>query len=115
MGTRKTDTRWNGIPLWKDASLDLAMIWGLPSNTDAQKDIANNTYNDKGEKINPSETDLSSNSGVILMAEYTQGNFFGGFNKLSVTYGTDGFAPEFNSSASKKTACNPYSIRTSAQ
>ena len=23
----KIDTRWNGIPLWKDASLDLAMIW----------------------------------------------------------------------------------------
>ena len=68
------------------------MIWGLPSTTDAQKDIANKTYNDQGQKVNPSETDLSSNSGVILMAEYTQGNFFGGFNKLSVTYGTDGFA-----------------------
>lgn len=26
------------------------------------------------------------------MAEYTQGNFFDGFNKLSVTYGTDGFS-----------------------
>ena len=26
------------------------------------------------------------------MAEYTQGNFFGGFNKLSVSYGTDGFS-----------------------
>ena len=83
MGTRKTDTRWNGIPLWKDASLDLAMIWGLPSTTDSQKAAAGS---------NPSESDLSSNSGVILMAEYTQGNFFGGFNKLSVSYGTDGFS-----------------------
>ena len=81
--TYKIDTRWNGIPLWKDASLDLAMIWGLPSTTDKQKEAAG---------TNPSESDLSSNSGVILMAEYTQGNFFGGFNKLSVTYGTDGFA-----------------------
>ena len=71
----KIDTRWNGIPLWKDASLDLAMIWGLPSTTDYEK-----------------EQGLSSNSGVILMAEYTQGNFFGGFNKLSVSYGTDGFS-----------------------
>ena len=79
----KFDLRWNGIPLWKDASLDLAMIWGLPSTTDKQKEAAG---------TNPSESDLSSNSGVILMAEYTQGNFFGGFNKLSVTYGTDGFA-----------------------
>ena len=59
------------------------MIWGLPSTTDSQKAAAGS---------NPSESDLSSNSGVILMAEYTQGNFFGGFNKLSVTYGTDGFA-----------------------
>ena len=72
----KIDTRWNGIPLWKDASLDLAMIWGLPSTTDSQKE----------------EAKADSSSGVILMAEYTQGNFFGGFNKLSVTYGTDGFA-----------------------
>ena len=79
----KIDTRWNGIPLWKDASLDLAMICGLPSTTDSQKAAAGS---------NPSESDLSSNSGVILMAEYTQGNFFGGFNKPSVTYGTDGFA-----------------------
>ena len=81
--TYKIDTRWNGIPLWKDASLDLAMIWGLPSTTDKQKEAAG---------TNPSESDLSSNSGVILMAEYTQGNFFGGFNKLSVSYGTDGFS-----------------------
>ena len=53
------------------------MIWGLPSTTDSQKAAAGS---------NPSESDLSSNSGVILMAEYTQGNFFGGFNKLSVSY-----------------------------
>lgn len=81
--TYKIDTRWSNIPLWKDASLDLAMIWGLPSTTDSQKAAAGS---------NPSESLVSSNSGVILMAEYTQGNFFGGFNKLSVTYGTDGFA-----------------------
>ena len=103
----KFDLRWNGIPLWKDASLDLAMIWGLPSTTDSQKAVAaarvnkayadalkadedNGTHNAK--KGSTSATDLSSNSGVLLMAEYTQGNFFGGFNKLSVTYGTDGFA-----------------------
>lgn len=79
----KFDLRWTGIPLWKDASLDLAMIWGLPSTTDTQKVAAGD---------NPSESDLSSNSGVLLQAEYVQGNFFGGFNKLSVTYGTDGFA-----------------------
>ena len=66
------------------------MIWGLPSTTDSQKAAAGS---------NPSESDLSSNSGVILMAEYTQGNFFGGFNKLSVTYGTDGFAYAASSTA----------------
>ena len=80
--TYNIDTRWSGIPLWKDASLDLAMIWGLPSTTDSQKDKQKET----------GDVAYSSNSGVILMAEYTQGNFFGGFNKLSVTYGTDGFA-----------------------
>ncbi len=91
----KIDTRWNGIPLWKDASLDLAMICGLPSTTDSQKAAAGS---------NPSESDLSSNSGVILMAEYTQGNFFGGFNKLSVTYGTDGFAYAVSSTAATTSA-----------
>ena len=80
--TYNIDARWSGIPLWKDASLDLAMIWGLPSTTDSQKDKQKET----------GDVAYSSNSGVILMAEYTQGNFFGGFNKLSVTYGTDGFA-----------------------
>ena len=59
----KFDLRWNGIPLWKDASLDLAMIWGLPSTTDKQKEAAG---------TNPSESDYSSNSGVILMAEYVR-------------------------------------------
>ena len=72
----KIDSRWSGIPMWKDASLDLAMIWGLPSTTDSQKD----------------EAGADSSSGVLLQAEYTQGNFFGGFNKLSVSYGTNGFS-----------------------
>ena len=76
----KFDVRWTGIPLWKDASLDLAMIWGLPSTTDKQKAQGGSNSN------------VSANSGVLLQAEYVQGNFFGGFNKLSVTYGTDGFA-----------------------
>ena len=89
--TYKIDTRWSGIPLWKDASLDLAMIWGLPSTTDKQKDTGIQAVKN-GEVGSESESLVSSNSGVILMAEYTQGNFFGGFNKLSVTYGTDGFS-----------------------
>ena len=92
----KIDTRWSGIPLWKDASLDLAMIWALPSTTDSMKEKAAKEAQDNsakyGSDIGTSETSLSSNSGVLLMAEYTQGNFFGGFNKLSVTYGTRGFA-----------------------
>jgi len=92
----KIDTRWNGIPLWKDASLDLAMIWGLPSTTDSLKakaaDDAKKSADKAGRTVGTSEMSLSSNSGVLLMAEYTQGNFFGGFNKLSVTYGTNGFA-----------------------
>ena len=31
-----------------------------------------------------------ANNGYLAMVEWTQGNFFGGFNKLSFTYGHDG-------------------------
>ena len=66
------DLRWNGIPLWTDASLDVALLYGWSNLSQAQKD--------KG---------LKMDNGFLALVEWTQGNFFGGFNKLSFTYGHD--------------------------
>ena len=66
------DLRWNGVPLWTDASLDVALLYGWSNLSQAQKD--------KG---------LKMNNGFLALVEWTQGNFFGGFNKLSFTYGHD--------------------------
>ena len=68
----KLDARWSGIPLWTDGSLDIAMIYAWQNLSESQK---------KTEK---------ANNGYLAMVEWTQGNFFGGFNKLSFTYGHDG-------------------------
>ena len=69
------DVRWNGIPLWQDASLDMAFLFGWANLSERQK--ANGGLTEKG------------NNGFLALIEYTQGNFFGGFNKLSFTYGHD--------------------------
>ena len=69
----KLDARWNGIPLWTDASLDIALIYAWQNLSDAQKE------NDG----------LKPNNGFLAQLEWTQGNFFGGFNKMSLTYGHD--------------------------
>ena len=66
------DVRWNGVPLWTDASLDIAFLYGWQNLSQAQKDDG-----------------LKANNGFLAMIEYVQGNFFGGFNKLSFTYGHD--------------------------
>ncbi len=70
----KLDARWNNIPLWSDASLDVALIWGFQNLSEIQK-----------------QNGLHTNNGFLALVEWTQGNFFGGFNKLSFTYGLDGF------------------------
>ena len=69
----KLDARWNGIPLWSDASLDIALIYAWQNLSDAQKQTAG----------------LRANNGFLAQLEWTQGNFFGGFNKMSLTYGHD--------------------------
>ncbi len=69
------DVRWNGIPLWQDASLDMAFLFGWANLSERQK--ANGGLTERG------------NNGFLALVEYTQGNFFGGFNKLSFTYGHD--------------------------
>lgn len=71
MNSYKMDARWNGIPMWSDATLDIAFIYAWQKMSKAQKDLYHN------------------NTGFLGFIEWTQGNFFGGFNKLSFAYGTD--------------------------
>ena len=70
----KLDARWNNIPLWTDASLDIALIYAWQNLSDAQKQTAG----------------LEANNGFLAQLEWTQSNFLGGFNKMSFTYGHDG-------------------------
>ena len=67
----KLDARWNGIPLWTDATLDVALIYAWQNLSRTQKNA------------------FDHNNGFLGFIEWTQGNFLGGFNKLSFTYGTD--------------------------
>lgn len=52
-------------------------------------------------------------AGKLLEKNYTEGVRW--LRKAAEQGHAKAQFPEFNSSASKKTACNPYSIRTSAQ
>ena len=70
----KLDARWNNIPLWTDASLDIALIYAWQNLSDAQKQTQG----------------LKPNNGFLAQLEWTQSNFLGGFNKMSFTYGHDG-------------------------
>ena len=70
LNSYKFDVRWNGIQMWENASLDIAMIYAWQNLSQAQKDAGTH-----------------SNTGFMALVEYTQGAFFGGFNKLSFTYG----------------------------
>jgi maltoporin len=67
----KLQAGWRGIPMWSDASLDIDLIYAWENMSDAQKEKKH------------------GNNGFMALVEYTQGNFFGGFNKLSFTYGSD--------------------------
>ena len=100
----KLDARWSGIPLWTDGSLDIAMIYAWQNLSESQKKdftrevpAPNTGYhlNEKTGKIEPNDTkiehnkDRTANNGYLAMIEWTQGNFFGGFNKLSFSYAHD--------------------------
>ena len=74
VNTWHLDARWNGIPLWTDGSLDVALIYAWANLSQAQKDNENRM-----------------NNGFLAHLEWTQSNFFGGFNKLVFQYGHDGF------------------------
>ena len=74
VNTWHLDARWNGIPLWTDGSLDVAFIYAWANLSEAQK-----------------ENENRMNNAFLAHLEWTQGNFFGGFNKLVFQYGHDGF------------------------
>ncbi len=80
----KFDVRWNGIPLWNDASLDVALIYAWQKLSEQQKEIM---YDQRKNK----ELGTKANNAFLATVELTQGNFFGGFNKVVLQYGHDGF------------------------
>ncbi len=79
----KLDARWNGIPMWSDATLDIAMIYSWAHLSKEQKNYMR-------DGLNGDDMPARNNNGFLAMIEWTQGNFFGGFNKLSIAYGKDG-------------------------
>ena len=82
----KLDARWNGIPLWTDASLDIAMIYAWQNLSDDQRVWS---YKVDGEEVYRQEVN-GNNNGYLAHVEWTQGSFFGGFNKFIIQYGHDG-------------------------
>ncbi len=77
MNSYKLDARWDGIPLWADATLDIDLIYAWQNLSENQKHLGTD--------------DSHNNPSFMGMIEWTQGNFFGGFNKLSFTFATNGF------------------------
>lgn len=73
--TYKLDLRYANLTTNTDGTLEFAGIVGMPNISDEQKDAG-----------------VPDDTGFILHAEHTQGNFFGGFNKFIVQYTTNGFA-----------------------
>ncbi|OIN27483.1 maltoporin [Vibrio barjaei] len=82
----KADFRLSGIQANENGSIDLGFIYGMPSLSDGQKA---NLDSNPGSMANSS---LAEQNGMLFTFEHTQGNFFGGFNKFIVQYGTDGLA-----------------------
>ncbi|MFT6985774.1 MAG: maltoporin [Psychromonas sp.] len=70
--TNILDARLAGIQMWKNASLEVGVMSWMPN----------------------AETD-ADNASTMLTAEYTQGDFFGGFNKVVLQAGNYGFANGF--------------------
>jgi maltoporin len=73
----KVDLRYSGLTVNTDGSMEFAVVGGFANLSDEQKDSG-----------------MADDSGMILHAEHTQGNFFGGFNKLIAQYATNGFATD---------------------
>ncbi|MEH6628050.1 MAG: maltoporin [Motiliproteus sp.] len=66
------DIRLAGIKTNEDGALELGLDYGFSSTADGQSLKAG-----------------AADTGYMLTAEHTQGNFFGGFNKLTLQYATD--------------------------
>lgn len=67
------DVRLADIQLWKNGSLELGFDYGRAHTKDDARISADNP----------------TKNGYMVTAEYTQGNFFGGFNKFAAQYATD--------------------------
>ncbi|ULX35005.1 maltoporin [Mannheimia haemolytica] len=83
------DVRLAGIELWKDGSLELGFDYG-------------NAHAKKGAALEKGAT----KNGYMVTAEYTQGNFFGGFNKFTAQYATDSMTSWNNGHAQGSKADN---------
>ncbi len=82
----KIDARWENIPMWSDATLEVILNYAWQNASYKQKQ--NQQYwKDSDDNEHP----YHNNTSFLGLIEYTQGGFFGGFNKLSFTYGTNGF------------------------
>lgn len=84
------DVRLAGIELWKDGSLELGF------------DYANSHKKDDSAYVNSDAT----KNGYMVTAEYTQGNFFGGFNKFTAQYAKDSMTSWNNGHAQGSKADN---------
>ncbi|MGI2027877.1 maltoporin [Endozoicomonas acroporae] len=78
------DIRLEGIPTNKDGSLTLGLNYGSGNPFEDFKGYVH----DNGNGVEIGKGDLDD-SGYMLTAEHTQGNFFGGFNKIVVQYAAD--------------------------
>ena len=84
------DIRLADIQLWKDASLELGFDYGKAHKKDNAR-YAN---------------EHATKNGYMLTAQYTQGNFFGGFNKFTVQYAKDSMTSWNNGHAQGALATN---------
>lgn len=78
------DLRYSGMPANEDGSLDFVLMVAKPDYSDAQQNAIDSNTGNTGD-YGLDET------GYSLTVEHTQGNFFGGFNKLVLQYNTEGF------------------------
>ncbi|RKR03325.1 maltoporin [Kushneria sinocarnis] len=81
------DVRWSEIPVNPGGSLELGVDYGEANLSDWQEDLL------ESQDIDPDDAD----KGWLGTIQHTQANWFGGYNKLALQYGTDGILTPNNS------------------
>ncbi len=79
------DLRYTGLNVNENGSLEFILLAAKPSYSDKQKDAIDNNTGNVGDYG-------LDKTGLSLTVEHTQGNFFGGFNKVVAQYSTEGYA-----------------------